>query len=372
MYKQNADREPEINTAPALIPRGVVASQYKITAHQQRITDYLAGKPIYPVTLELDLTSRCNRNCTDCPSTRATDTDFLDRTFVDALLDHLAGRTPGLLLTGGEPTMAPLFPWTLKTAREKGFKDIAVVTNGSRLDEPEVSTALLAHASTIRLSLYDFKNASCEGIEQSLERIKRLRQKIDASGSELKIGISTLTSSQRIPVIKKITAAVQTAGAHWLYFHPMCWNWGQGSPVMTDQTGVVDEVRDLQHALQDAFDIYYAPERYSHEKIEFRGYHGAHFLMIVGADGNNYLGAEVKYQPDYVVADLNRGLEENFLWHPRRLASIAGIQSRSYSAIQSRHRGALYSSLLQRIKDGDINATDILQNSHRFRFPALL
>jgi hypothetical protein len=350
----------------------VVASQYKVTAHQQRITDYLAGKPVFPITLELDLTSRCNRSCQDCPSARAADADILQQKFIETLLDRLAGRTPGLLLTGGEPTMAPLFAWSLKTARQKDFKEIAVVTNGSRLDEPEVYPALLENASTIRLSLYDFKNSSCEGIEQSLARIKRLRKKIDASGSELKIGISTLTSTHRIPVLKKITAAVQQAGAHWLYFHPMCWNWGKGAPVMIDQTGVIDVVQDLQQTYLDTLDIYYAPERYSNKKVAFKGYHGAHFLMIVGADGKNYLGAEVKYQPDFVVADLNLDLEDNFLWHPRRLANIASIRSNKYRAIQSRHRGALYSALIQKLKDGDISREAITRSDLRFRFPAVL
>ncbi len=45
-------------------------------------------------------------------------------------------------------------------------------------------------------------------------------------------------------------------------------------------------------------------DRYVDTGLSFDGYHAAHFLLVVGADGMNYLGAEVKYQPQYAIADL--------------------------------------------------------------------
>jgi hypothetical protein len=141
---------------------------------------------------------------------------------------------------------------------------------------------------------------------------------------------------------------------------------------MVDQQGVVDEIHGLQESCQDPFDIYYSPERYHDQEIHFRGYHGAHFLMIVGADGKNYLGAEVKYQPSFEVADFNSGMAENFLWHPSRLEKIAGIESETYCAIQSRHRGALYSDLVEQMKQRNNSWEQIIPGQMEFHFPAIL
>ncbi len=49
-----------------------IAGTQKITVHQMKLLDYLNGVPIFPVTLELDLTNVCNRSCPFCPSTTQT------------------------------------------------------------------------------------------------------------------------------------------------------------------------------------------------------------------------------------------------------------------------------------------------------------
>ncbi|MCJ7580948.1 MAG: hypothetical protein MUP98_10495, partial [Candidatus Aminicenantes bacterium] len=83
------------------------------------------------------------------------------------------------------------------------------------------------------------------------------------------------------------------------------------------------------------------------------GYHAAHFLCVVGADGKNYLGAEVKYQPQHVLSNLSEKWHRDFLWHPDRQNRIESVSSNTYSALNSRHRGALYSDLIERLKQSE-------------------
>ena len=349
-----------------------VASKYKIASHKERISNYIRGKNIFPITLELDLTSKCNFLCNDCPSALAKEFDYLKPKFVERLFNLLEGQTPGLLLSGGEPTIAPLFPKALSMARKKGFKEIAVVTNGSRLDEPEIYSALLEHVSTIRLSMYDLTKSSNEGIKRNLYKIENLRKRIDSTGSNLQIGISILTSKDRLEIFSQITDAVSSSGAHWLYFHPLCTDWEKGAPKIVDQEGIVGEIENLQENHKDKFDIYYSPDRYNHTEIEFDGYHGAFYLMIVGADAKNYLGAEVKYQSPHIIADMNGDLKEGFLWKEERVNNILSVKSEKYSAIGSRHRGALYSSFLQKVKSNEQKAISIIDNDMAYRFPGVL
>lgn len=357
---------------PPSSPR--VTGGSKVAWHGERLDEYLSGRRIFPVTLELDLTSQCTRDCPDCPSTRAPFHHYLDQAFVDRLLGLLGGHTTGLLLTGGEPTMAPLFASTLRSARDRGFVEIAVVTNGTLLDEDRVAGALLEHASTIRLSMYDWDGGACEGPQATLARVERLRNRIERSGSGLRIGISALTSAARVPLLENLATDVRTAGAHWLYFHPMCTGWGSGAPKPVAQDGVIAEVERLQATLSNHFEVHLPIDRYVDDPLGFAEYHSAHFLLIVGADGKNYLGPEVKYQPRHEVADFRAGWDDDVLWRPERLARLRATASGGYPALGSRHRSVLYCDFIERLRDErqDARAARSAARQRPFRFPHIL
>ncbi len=329
-----------------------VASAGKVAFHRERIEAYLRGEPVYPVSMELDITSQCTRQCEDCPSSRSQYHHELSMGFVRELFASLGGRVKGLLLSGGEATIYPEFAEVLALARREGFEDIAIVTNGSRLHEEQVAEALMEHASTIRISLYDWDEYACGGIQPMLAKIEALRRRIDRCGSGLKIGVSALTTRERAPRLAEIGEAVHAAGAHWIYYHPMCVGWSDGHLKQLDQAGVVESVTEYQARDANGFGIFIASGRYGHGQVAFDGYHSAHFLLVIGADGVNYLGAEVKYQDRYALADVAGDWRTDFLHRPERLEKIRSIDSRSYTALSSRHRGVLYSDLIERMKGG--------------------
>jgi MoaA/NifB/PqqE/SkfB family radical SAM enzyme len=355
-----------------------VASGYKIAAHRDRVVSYLSGERIYPVCLELDLTSRCSRACRDCPSTRASEHWELSPAFLDRLFDSLQGKVTGLLLTGGEPTLSPLFVSTLALARRSGFREIAVVTNGSHLDREDVCAALRRYASSVRVSLYDWEEGVFSGAETIFGRLEGLRRSIDAEGAALRIGVSALTSATRLERMRQLAAAAAASGVHWLYFHPRCRHWDEGRPEPEPQDGVLEEIARLQDEYAGRLEIDVSVQRYQDFTLDFSAYHAAHFMMVVGADGKNYLAAEVKYHPDFVIADLKDGNgsmggpHNGFLWAPERLRKIAEQSSASYRAIGSRHRGVLYNNFIQRLLCDDIQARSILDSEPRFSFPHIL
>jgi MoaA/NifB/PqqE/SkfB family radical SAM enzyme len=350
-----------------------IASPRKIGFHKEKLKEYLEGNPVFPVTLELDITSACTMNCKDCPSSRSPFQKSLSFGFIEKLFNSFQGQTHGLLLTGGEPTMSPMFPAVLKLAREKGFRNIAVVTNGTLLDKPEVMDALVRYVSTIRISLYHWDEGYSGDLETILKKIAKLRKHIVESDSELQIGIGALTSKKRLNKLPAITDWVRDAGADWIYFHPMCFGWGDAHLEQYDQQGVTDIIQQLQQKNFNGFEVYFSGSRYEHTALNFSAYHAAHFLMIVGADGLNYLGAEVKYQPDFIIADLNQDLSEGYLQRSERLERISHFSSRNYSALNSRHRGVLYNHYVEELRNGGPiqTAADPLEKAE-VRFPHIL
>ena len=353
-----------------------IASPYKIAYHQANLAAYLKGERIFPATLELDITSRCTRICPNCPSSRSKRIFDLNWSFIDGLLASLEGQTQGLLLTGGEPTLSPRFADVLSLARKRGFQEIAVVTNGTRLDRDDVLDALVRQATSVRISLYDWEAGTDAGWRKVIENIKGLRARIDRAESTLRIGVSALTSKDRVPLLPRIAESVHAAGAHWIYFHPACIGWDNGCPVQVDQDGVLESIETYQRTLRPSagFEALISRFRYSSKGIRFSAYHAAHFLLVIGADGLNYLGPEVKYQPRYVLADATGGRTPDFLWRPERLRKIGAITSDRYPAAKSRLRGVLYNDFIERIIDARQTREEkaILRAPDGFLFPHIL
>ena len=330
---------------------GLMTSSYKIAGDRRRLEDYLAGKDIFPLSVEFDLTEMCNRTCPGCPSVKASKKHFLSLEFIDRMLGILEGQTRGLLFTGGEPTIAPLFSSSLRLARQRQFRQIAVVSNGKCLDDEKVIKALLDDVTSLRISLYDWESGIDGPLSKTLANILSLRKAVERTGSGLSIGVSVLTDHARVPELEKIVRVVSESGAHWVYFHPLCKDWDLGRPTITDQTAVLDEIERLQNAYSGVFPVFVGNERYGAQEVDFGSYHAANFLLVVGADGRNYLSPETKYNPDYVLADLTDSMGEGFLWQEARLKRTR-YSSRDYACIGSRHRTVLYNDLIEDIMAG--------------------
>lgn len=349
-----------------------VASFQKVGYHRERLDAYLREELIFPVCIELDITSQCTRNCPNCPSGKGLNQKSLSLGFVKNLFAAMERQTNGLLLSGGEATYSPIFPEVVALARMEGFEEIAVVTNGSLLNENRVMSALMEHVSTIRISMYDWDGTSCEGIAPTLRRITQLRTRIDQEKSPLKIGISILTEASRIGKLVEVAEAVREAGAHWVYFHPMCTGWENGILQQVDQDGVVPALVEYHSKNRGDFEVFFSAARYDRTSLRFDGYHAAHFLMVIGSDGFNYLGAEVKYQKQFSVADLMGEWRNDFLHAPERLRKIRKINSDNYTALNSRHRGVLYNDYIERVKTGLISVDQQNDSGEDFRFPNIL
>jgi MoaA/NifB/PqqE/SkfB family radical SAM enzyme len=356
------------------VPQPEVGSMLKVGLHKERVDSYLAGRRVFPVTLELDLTSECTRFCPECPSVNSAKHHSLSMSRLDRLLAGFEGQTPGLLLTGGEPTMAPLFPAALDRARRFGFKEIAVVTNGSLLDQPPVADALLKYATTIRLSMYDWENGSPGWFNDTLKRIESLRRLIEREGSGLKIGTSALTSADRVERLDGLAGRLKSAGAHWIYFHPLCSKWGMGAPELANQAGVMDKIEEIRANGNGGNSVFFFRERFRDTDLRFSGYHAAHFLLVVGADGRNYLAPEVKYQPEFAIAEFPEDRGPEWLWDEKRQSAVGSIRSEGYAAIQSRHRSILYSHFIDGLLRREDGALQDFRTAAKtpFLFPSIL
>jgi hypothetical protein len=347
----------------------------KVDYEHEKIEQYLAGRPIYPSTIELDLTQLCSRACPGCPygATR-TPGLTLQLPFLDRLFSILGPHTPGIVFSGGEPTIVPHFPETVRLARQKGFKEIAVISNGANIDKPHIQDALMQDVTVIRISQYEWQTGETAHFRQTLGKIETLRSRIEQTGSKLEIGASMLTRTEVNHRYRPVGRQVLDAGVHWLYFHPYCIDWDKLRPCQADQTGVLEALRQFRQS-DDHANIQIPYARYAPEPLSFTRLHGAHFLIQVGADGVNYAGPECKYEPDFALVDLNGQMREDFLWDPRRIAKLDQITSDNYRYIATKHRPPMFSDYVQRIIDqrqGVVRAEPAAQRSVEFAYPNII
>lgn len=326
-----------------------MVSPRKILWHKDKIAAYFAGEPVFPATLELGLTTACNRSCSDCPSRRGQPGLFLSLDTAKRLFSLCRGNTFGAILSGGEPTLHPDFGPIMAAARANGFRDVVVISNGSRLDLKKVSEPLLRYASAVRVSLYDWHENAVRP-STTLERIARLRDAIEKAGSSLQIGTSLLTRKTNRKSLELAAAAVRAAGAHWLYFHPTCVSTPRGLGRESGQERLLAALESCRCGQPPDFAVHYLAQRFSLTPIAFQGYHAAHFIMVVGADGNNYLSSETKYQEPFRIGAEADYADNDFFHRSERRKMIASFDSNAYPAGGSRNRGVIYNQVLEKTR----------------------
>jgi len=348
----------------------------KVVVDREKVDAYLGGERIFPTTVELDLTQLCTRSCPSCPYSVARRPGLtLQLPFLDRLFSVLGPHTPGLVLSGGESTLVPHFPETIALARRRGFRQIAVISNGTTLHDPRVQGALLEHATSIRVSMYDWQEGETKSFTGTLRKIERLRDRIEGEGSALEIGAAMLTRRELNHRYAPIGLRALGAGIDWLYFHPFCVDWERTYPRQADQTGVLEAIEGLKAAAPAGANIQVPYERYSPEPLRFEKLHGSHFLIQIGADGVNYAGPECKYEGEMALLDLNEHLEEDFLWHPQRLRRLEALNHRNYRFIGTKHRPVVFSDYLQRLIDrrgGRSPAAEPPTETQEFSYPDIL
>ena len=127
---------------------------HKLIYHVDRVCDWLQGKPIYPVYMEISPTGRCNHRCLYCAldylgyQKRSLSTDI-----ITARLKELGqlGLKSVMYAGEGEPFMHPDMADIIIRTRQSGM-DVAVTTNGVLL-RPEKAEAILGVTDWIKVSI---------------------------------------------------------------------------------------------------------------------------------------------------------------------------------------------------------------------------
>jgi len=155
----------------------------------------------YPLNIDIALTNFCNLKCPMCYTVSDEYNDkytkcVMDEELYKKIIDEIANKVPAIrFVSYGEQTLHPQFSKFMKYAKEKGVKEISLVTNGSRLKEDFIEEIILAGLDWLVISI-DGMNETYEAIRKpmkfenivnSVKNIKKIKEKYKTEKPVLQI-----------------------------------------------------------------------------------------------------------------------------------------------------------------------------------------
>jgi molybdenum cofactor biosynthesis enzyme MoaA len=134
-----------------------------------------------PSLLTIELGTRCNNRCAFCPQHYLRVTPFQTRDIATRQVQNRLreGRKRGfsrVAFTGGEPTVRSDLPLMVTTARDLGYTEIGITTNGRMLAAPQVVADLLdAGLNRLSFSLHSASAAQHDrlsGIPRAFDQLQ--------------------------------------------------------------------------------------------------------------------------------------------------------------------------------------------------------
>jgi radical SAM protein with 4Fe4S-binding SPASM domain len=171
-----------------------------------------------PLSVQLEVTNRCNTACTHCKrhrwpqNTQELSTDGLCR-----IIDDLKRYVKTITLSGGEPTQREDLPELLRTAKSGGIS-IGMLTNALKLDS-EMMKALVTNCDWIRVSLdasnpdtYQGIRGTKGGFSAVVENIKKMTTMSQELNTDCKIGICYTIQRTNIKDVQNMVSFVHNLG----------------------------------------------------------------------------------------------------------------------------------------------------------------
>lgn len=274
----------------------------KIYFYTNEIIRLLDGELVYPITCEIDLSNRCQLNCSFCMYKRYlhAERQDLDLDIYKCLFrDFRAIDMRSITFTGGgEPLMNPNAIEMVEIAADQDF-DLGLITNGVYLDR--IPPDLLKTFKFIRISLDAMDQSTykkIKGADHFGRVLRNTLQTIDIVGSSTTVGWSYVVCEENERGIDAAKLLAREVGVSYIQFKPA---WING---------------DVYQYKTSTSETIYSADRY--RATDTFPCQIAGLVGIIGANAKVYYCCQHRGEPYYEVGDLEKA-EFNQIWRDRHL-----------------------------------------------------
>ncbi len=172
----------------------------KIFHHFDRVASWQRGENVYPVTIEIHPTNKCNNKCEYCHYEK--DSTSLSLTQFETILKKLNDIScTGITLSGGgEPTVNPDCTEFIKKIKSAGF-DGALITNLNIFDK-DLYVAIVENLEWCRVSIDTCFSQTYKNI-RAVDKLNEVNKNLKTLISYKKLANSNTTIGAQIVVSKK-------------------------------------------------------------------------------------------------------------------------------------------------------------------------
>jgi radical SAM protein with 4Fe4S-binding SPASM domain len=169
-----------------------------------------------PLTVNLEITKRCNLSCRHCYV--AGSTDELSTARILGLLDELAAAgTMWVTITGGELAVRDDWLTILRAVKQRGMI-LSVLTNGTLFSDDDIAALADMHPARVSVSLYGADEGAHErvtGIEGSFVRSVVTLRALVASGVNCRIGCVLMRDN--VAEVPRLIELAKEIGCEFLF-----------------------------------------------------------------------------------------------------------------------------------------------------------
>lgn len=289
--------------------------------HLDRVAAWAKGENVAPITLELDMTDRCNHFCPGCAGGRLGE---IDQVNPDSVVEQAAkmGVKSIIFTGGGEPLVNKDTPRMIGKVKDLGM-DVALITNGS-VFTPEIGEAILKNCTWVRISLdastpeeYEATHGlPAGGFNKVVGNMRKFAELRDQLGSECTVGAGYLTNAKLVGGMLHATEMCRDAGLDYIQFRPFHY----------DMTDIYPYLGACQELATDRFQVLYSKHKYDAiaKGDTSRGYDkclGQQFAAVVQSNGEMAVCCHFRGNRRLAIGNLNnQSMQE--VWDSERRQKI--------------------------------------------------
>lgn len=202
---------------------------HKLIFHPRRVADWLEGRTVYPITVEISPSGNCNHRCVFCALDYLQyQNRFLEKKLMlDTLKEMQVGGVRSIVLAGeGEPLLNRDTPELIVAAKNQGL-DVAMSSNGVLFSE-EIALTSLPGLTWIRFSVNGAVAESYQQIHRGnkndfdrvLSNIARTVEIKKSKGLSVTIGVQFLLLPDNSEGLMEFARLLKGIGTDYLTIKP--------------------------------------------------------------------------------------------------------------------------------------------------------
>lgn len=305
---------------------------HKLLYHPQRVADWISGKQIYPIEMEVGLSGACNHRCIFC----AVDymeykPKLLPKDIFLANLELMGKKgLKSIIYAGeGEPLTHPDAPEIIQRTKKYGI-DAAMSTNGV-LFTKEKAVDCMSALSWIRFSIAGATDETYEKIHQCRKGdLKRALQNMaDVAMVKRQQKLSTTLGAQLLLLPENKSEIVQLArmvremGFDYFTVKPFSQHPSSKAKITVDYSEAEEIGRKVKEYETENFKIYFRSQSIENLNMEkpYSDCEGLNFMTYMDAAGNLFPCIVFMGQDDFIYGNI---YEQTFpeIWESERAKKI--------------------------------------------------